>query len=777
MAVTTTYTLDTIANDFQANGYASFSETRSEVTMTAGGGFAVVYGSLSGTFNVPLVSFFAPGETALSGALDYQVPYDDPAVDVDMIGSPEIITLANGHVAVIWDSATTNGGDIRGAILDPASGAVVNADFEVSQFQTDTDPEALALTGGNWVVAMANSNNVYLQVMSSVGAQIGAQITINASAAGTERDPVLTPLTDGGFVVVWTLNDTSTVEDAVWASVRNADGSVRVAPFEIGFNGAGNDNEAPAVAALQNGNWAVVYKDSGWGGDGLTLQIFDPAGANVGVSTFIRVDTDSAAIERDPDITVLSNGFIAVTWTHPFSATDDDIFVKIYDQTGNQILIGGSSDPGQLQGGGVDTFDAAITALLDDQFVATWTQEDGDSAGYGIRGDIRQLTRTQTSDGAGDTLTGDSLRDILNGNGGDDTLNGRGGRDLLYGGDDDDVADGGDGNDTVYGGNGNDLLRGDEGFDLLYGGDGDDRFFGNGSDDTAYGGAGNDTVTVGTGDALDVAYGGDDTDTLEYAGTTGSIVFDMTTGDFVYEGSAVTVLGFENFNDASGNGTVTGTVDANAIDGGGGKDTLSGGAGNDQLNGGAQGDKLFGDAGDDLLNGGGARDRLEGGAGHDDLQGGAGRDFANAGAGDDTVSGSGGRDKLLGDTGDDDLSGGTGNDVLDGGANIDDLLGGNGRDRLFGGLGGDTLDGGRGNDTLDGGGGADVFVFAIGGARDRVTFFDNGTDRVDLQGFGIGAINEIAIGGGVRLTVDGQPGLTLDLLGVSTAQIDAGDFV
>lgn len=75
----------------------------------------------------------------------------------------------------------------------------------------------------------------------------------------------------------------------------------------------------------------------------------------------------------------------------------------------------------------------------------------------------------------------------------------------------------------------------------------------------------------------------------------------------------------------------------------------------------------------------------------------------------------------------------------DGAANVIDGLGGN--DIINGGAGNDTLIGGAGYDTLTGGSGNDVFVFRsageIGdrpGARDVITDFAQGQDKIDLSG-------------------------------------------
>lgn len=174
--------------------------------------------------------------------------------------------------------------------------------------------------------------------------------------------------------------------------------------------------------------------------------------------------------------------------------------------------------------------------------------------------------------------------------------------------------------------------------------------------------------------------------------------------------------------------TVAGTKLAEFFYGGAGNDDLSGAGGNDYVFGGFGNDTLSGNSGDDLLVGNGNDDQLYGGSGDDEMDG---------GDGNDTLSGSLGNDFAYG---------GAGDDVLAGGKGDDRLLGDEGKDKLNGGDGDDTLTGGAGADFLTGGAGADRFVFAPGdggvtqGARDRISDFASGVDKIDLTAFGLATV-------------------------------------
>lgn len=161
--------------------------------------------------------------------------------------------------------------------------------------------------------------------------------------------------------------------------------------------------------------------------------------------------------------------------------------------------------------------------------------------------------------------------------------------------------------------------------------------------------------------------------------------------------------------------------------------------GNDTMHGGAGADQLYGDAGNDVLNGD---------VGDDQLYGGSGNDTADGGVGNDSIVGLSGNDRLLGFHGNDTLNGGVGNDSIYGGTGNDRLYGSTGNDALYGGVGSDLFYGGAGTDNMAGGVDTvvDTFYFyattesVVGAARDRISNFVSGIDRINLAGIDANAV-------------------------------------
>jgi Ca2+-binding RTX toxin-like protein len=276
---------------------------------------------------------------------------------------------------------------------------------------------------------------------------------------------------------------------------------------------------------------------------------------------------------------------------------------------------------------------------------------------------------------------------------------------VFKGGASDDVFIGGALNDVFYGGGGNDTLGGNGGDDTLNGGLGADKLTG---------GAGHDTFVFSTVGDSGLADG------------TRDVITDFQQGVDRLDLSGIAGFHF------LGDGGFDGKVDAlHAVVADGQTIRLEG-----DLNGDKVADFAIDLTGQFALN-------------PDDFKanslvyvptpgitqsGDSGDNTLTGGMFDDTLKGADGNDVLIGNQGADVLEGGIGNDVL---------AGGSGNDTLDGGDGADVLDGGAGVDKLTGGAGADTFVVAAAGdtgllvnARDIVTDFQQGTDRIDLSQIG-----------------------------------------
>jgi Ca2+-binding RTX toxin-like protein len=391
------------------------------------------------------------------------------------------------------------------------------------------------------------------------------------------------------------------------------------------------------------------------------------------------------------------------------------------------------------------------------------------------------------------------------------------------------TVDGGAGNDTLTTYGGNDTVRGGTGNDSIDAGTGDDVLDGGVGNDTLKGDAGNDVFLVRRGSGRDVIDAFDGTagrmDTLrledvysnELTGVRregNNLVLEFGEGDRTtiqnhFQGASYEISQIEFADGVTWNAehlrssslfdlywvpegaTVTGSEQADFVDGGMGADSLFGRGGNDVIDGWEGEDYLAGEGGNDtyVVRTGSGHDRIEAYDGtstrvetirFDDvastgltavrvsgnqliLEYGAGDSvtvlnhfsgvhyqmnlfqFADGvtwtaaqlfaaypialSEGDENVGLTDGAENVTGGGGHDTLRVYGGDDVVDGGIGNDALYGGNGADTLRGGDGNDRLDGEAGNDTLEGGTGSDTLS---GGDGNDV--IDGGTGNDSLTG-------------------------------------------
>ncbi|MGB1213392.1 MAG: beta strand repeat-containing protein [Pikeienuella sp.] len=270
---------------------------------------------------------------------------------------------------------------------------------------------------------------------------------------------------------------------------------------------------------------------------------------------------------------------------------------------GADTLIGGDStslvDQLQVVDRDVASYETATSRVRADLL--------GGLSGIGdAAGDIFSGIEDLKGSDFNDTLFGDNLENILDGGGDNDFLRGKGGADTILGG---------DGEDTIRGEDDNDDIRGGEGADLVSAGKGNDL---------VEGGAGADTLDGGEETF--------DSDTLSYESSALGVDVDLLSGD-VSGGDAQgdVVTGFEN---------VTGSAQADRLEGDNASNRLEGGDGADVLVGRGGSDLILGGAGDDTISGGGgANDIIIGGTGVDVLIGNGGgdvfafTDFSDSGVG------------------------------------------------------------------------------------------------------------------------------------------------
>jgi Ca2+-binding RTX toxin-like protein len=358
---------------------------------------------------------------------------------------------------------------------------------------------------------------------------------------------------------------------------------------------------------------------------------------------------------------------------------------------GNDIMRGGFGTPAaDTYFGGPDIDQVVYDDRPNADPLSITIDNVADDGSTGENDNIRTDVENVDGGPGPDTITGSNEDNVLQGRDGDDTIVGAGGDDTLRGdigfgsfGDDD--LNGGGGDDLLFGGlGGNDDFRGSAGFDTVsyselstgtgtdvtindiandgpagendnvrtdvesvFGGSGVDDITGSPGPDVLLGFAGTDTLDGAGGDDLldgegpqfftpegDVLIGGTGVDAVSYASHFNPVTADID--DIADDG----ILGendrvrtsVENLFGGSSNDTLTGSADANIVDGGQGSstDVVNGLGGPDFLSGGPAFDTYNGASGNDHIHSrDGAADAVDCGPNTDSVEADAADTLAN----------------------------------------------------------------------------------------------------------------------------------------------------
>lgn len=201
--------------------------------------------------------------------------------------------------------------------------------------------------------------DVFAQVFDRAGSPAGARFRVNAAAGGFQSVPRLA--TRGNdVIVVWGSEKRGLGADGIYGRVVNRGGLVGP-EFKVADAGS-----APAVAAVPNGSFMVVYDASDGNGTGIFAQLFDRAASPVGAD--LRVNTDVAGHQRRPSVAAAPNGDYMVVWQgQGASVRSAKIFGQFVGRLGNLVGAQIAVSTGEIQ-----KEIAPSVAAVGNKFLAVW---------------------------------------------------------------------------------------------------------------------------------------------------------------------------------------------------------------------------------------------------------------------------------------------------------------------------------------------------------------------------------------------------------------------
>ncbi len=260
--------------------------------------------------------------------------------------APAIASLPNGGHVIVWRSNGQDGSSwgVYGQRFN-ASGNPVGDEFRVNTGTSSEqrDPSITALADGGFVVVWhsyaqdGSSWGVYGQHFDASGNTVGGEFQVNSYTSGEQSWPSISALSDGGFVATWQSSGQDGSSYGIYgqrfdAFANSIDNEFRINTY------TSNDQSRPVVTSLSEGGFVVVWRSAGQDGSswGVYGQRFDASGFPVG--TEFRLNTRTSNEQRDPSITALVDGGFVVAW-HSYAQDGSSwgVYGQHFDASGNTV--------------------------------------------------------------------------------------------------------------------------------------------------------------------------------------------------------------------------------------------------------------------------------------------------------------------------------------------------------------------------------------------------------------------------------------------------------
>ncbi|MEM9540606.1 MAG: S8 family serine peptidase [Cyanobacteria bacterium P01_E01_bin.42] len=207
--------------------------------------------------------------------------------------------------------------------------------------------------------------------------KIGGEFQINSQTENDQAYPAIAALKDGGFVIVWPSQNGS---DWDIYGQRYDNNSNKIGGEFLVNSNTSSFQQGADIVGLENGGFIVTWQSFDPNSNDWDIygQRYDKNGNEVG-NEFL-VNTNTLDQQRNQAIAALKNGGFVITWEHGGQNNDYGILGQIYDRDGNKI---GSEFTANSHTDN-DQWESNITALKDGGFVITWESQNQDGSLEGV---------------------------------------------------------------------------------------------------------------------------------------------------------------------------------------------------------------------------------------------------------------------------------------------------------------------------------------------------------------------------------------------------------
>ncbi|MBN1348767.1 T9SS type A sorting domain-containing protein [candidate division KSB1 bacterium] len=371
--------------EFQVNATIDYDQEKPAIALLPNGGFVVCWqswqqdGSESGIF---AQLFDASGNKSGS---EFQVN----SISLNEQENASVATFGDENFVICWQSlsADRSNWSIMGQLFD-ASGNKKGNEFRINTYSDNwqNNPDAAAMQNGGFVLCWeslgqdGSDSGIFVQLFDASGNRKGQEFQVNSYIDNFQERPVVAPLMDGGFVIVWISYDQDGSGYGIFGQIFNASGNKRGVEFQA--NTYTKEYQFfPTIAGLSDSEFVICWQSSGQDGSYNSIfgQRFDYSGSKLGEE--FQVNTTTPGSQTHPAVRRLETGGFVVCWCSEIitrhSYWDVDISGQLFDATGSKI--GHEFHINDLSP--VERDLLAAMALKNGSYIVCWKGNDGARTG------------------------------------------------------------------------------------------------------------------------------------------------------------------------------------------------------------------------------------------------------------------------------------------------------------------------------------------------------------------------------------------------------------
>lgn len=291
-----------------------------------------------------------------------------------------VAMLKNGGAVFVWQGGAASRQHIYARFLTPTNvvsggNLVTNyiwlnpdatSDFAVSTFTNtgsfQADPAVAVLADGNVVVVWQSFDqvgsssllDVYGQILSTNGTKISGEFLVNQFTTYNQRNPAVTALANGGFVVAWVSEQERSIapdwgtNDAyygvsgiarpsvdVYARLYDAGGEAQGNEFLV--NADSNPATDPSVAATSDGNYIVTWSAKDLADAANSWDVYARTFDNVVGGVVERINSHISGDQYAPRISVIGGDYLIVWTSLGQDGSREGVFGQFVHKDGSMV--------------------------------------------------------------------------------------------------------------------------------------------------------------------------------------------------------------------------------------------------------------------------------------------------------------------------------------------------------------------------------------------------------------------------------------------------------